>query len=404
MNLSVFQDLLSPAGRELIQLASEGHPREEDFLAQAARLARAQREASSELIRAALETAILRREAEDKFSRAAEMYFTREALEQASSEPVARHRAQRFGRERLIVDLACGIGGDTCALAQEAPVLAVDLDPLRLQMARENVRVYAPSGRAWFVLSDLQTPGLPRQFRIAHAALYCDPSRRAGGRRQFHLEGYRPPFSVVASWHRADPERSMAIRVSPGVNRRELEPYDCELEFVSWHGELKEACLWFGAFRSARRRATLLPGGFTMTEDPTCPPAAVKSPGAILYEPDPAILRAGLVGELARHLGAWQIDRSIAYLSSLRSTPTPLAREFELEEILPFGLKTLRQWLRTHGVGQVVVKKRGSPIDPQAFIRQLRLEGPESRVLFLTRVEGRPSVLVGKAMAPPRAA
>jgi hypothetical protein len=106
-----------------------------------------------------------------------------------------------------------------------------------------------------------------------------------------------------------------------------------------------------------------------------------------------------LVAELAQILEAWQVDREIAYLSSSRYVATPLARAFEVQEVLPFGLKSLRKWLRANGVGHVIVKKRGSPIDPQALLRQLRLEGPDSRVLFLTRVQGRPSVVVGNVPA-----
>jgi len=401
VNLPVFEELLSPGGQELIRLASERNPRESDFLEDRTALARVCPGASGELIRAALETAILRREGLAKFSRAGEMYFTREALEQATSEPLARHRAQRFQGQKMVVDLACGVGGDTCALAEAAPVLAVDRDALRLRMAKENVRVCAPSGRAWFVQSDLVALGLPRQAGIANAALYCDPSRREGGKRRFHLEGYRPPFSLLASWHLADPRRAGAIKVSPGVDREELAPYDCEVEFVSWRGELKEACIWFGPFRSARRRATLLPGEFTISEDPTSPVAPVREPGPVLYEPDPSILRAGLVAELAQTLGAWQVDRQIAYLSSDRRVATPWGRAFEVHAVLPFGLKSLRRWLRANDVGQVIVKKRGSPIDPQAFVRQLRLEGSGSRVLFLTRVQGRPSVLVGTVAPGP---
>lgn len=400
MNLSDFPELLSPSGQELIGLAAARDPREANFLGEAAALARACPWASAELIRAALETAILRREARAKFSRADCMYFTREALEQASSEPVARQRALRFRGQKMIVDLACGVGGDTCALVEAGPVLAVDQDPLKLRMARENVRACAASGRAWFVQSDVKALGLPRQAGGPRAALFFDPSRRSGGKRLFHLERYRPPFSTVASWTREDPERPMAIKVSPGVDRKELAPYDCELEFISWRGELKEACVWFGPFRSAQRRATLLPGGLTLADDPTCPPPAVRDPGAVLFEPDPAVLRAGLVAELAQSLQAWQIDRDIAYLSSPRPVATPLAQEFEVQEVLPFGLKSLRQWLRANGVGNVVVKKRGSPIDPQTLIRQLRLEGPGWRVLFLTKARGRPVVLV--ATLPPR--
>ena len=57
------------------------------------------------------------------------MWFERTGLEQATAEPVARHKARRFaGRTATVIDLCCGIGGDTLALADWAEVVAVDLD------------------------------------------------------------------------------------------------------------------------------------------------------------------------------------------------------------------------------------------------------------------------------------
>jgi hypothetical protein len=116
-----------------------------------------------------------------------------------------------------------------------------------------------------------------------------------------------------------------------------------------------------------------------------------------LYEPDPAILRAGLVTTLAALINARQIDPSIAYLTSEILTPTPFARAFAIEAALPFQLKRLRAALRARGVGEVTVKKRGSPLEPEALIRQLKLSGPESRIVFLTQVSGKPYALIGRA-------
>src|SRR5262249_38301406 len=156
--------------------------------------------------------------------------------------------------------------------------------------------------------------------------------------------------------------------------------------------------LWFGPLRTAGRRATLLPGGHTLTA--TDPPPPLLSPvRQYLYEPDPAVLRAGLVTVLAEQIGASQIDPDIAYLTTDELTPTPFAEAFRVEEALPFQLKRLREWLRRRGVGRVTVKKRGSPLDPAALVRQLRLSGSERRVLFLTRVAGRPYALIGQPVA-----
>ena len=96
------------------------------------------------LAAAAVEQALLRQRAArgGKFTRAAAMYFTREGLEQATGETIARYRARRFARCDSVADLACGLGGDALALAADGQVLAVDRDPLRLLLARENARAY----------------------------------------------------------------------------------------------------------------------------------------------------------------------------------------------------------------------------------------------------------------------
>jgi hypothetical protein len=106
------------------------------------------------------------------------------------------------------------------------------------------------------------------------------------------------------------------------------------------------------------------------------------------------VIRAHLVEQLAAELGATKIDSDIAFLSHDTRVETPFARSFRIDEVIPFNLKRLRHWLRERNIGQVVVKKRGSPIDPQELERQLRLEGDHAAVLVLTHVLGKPSVII----------
>ena len=117
-----------------------------------------------------------------------------------------------------------------------------------------------------------------------------------------------------------------------------------------------------------------------------------------LYEPDPAVMRAGLVTDLAAQIGAHQLDADIAYLTSNSLTPTPFARPFAIEADMPFSQKRLREKLRAMNVGRVTVKKRGSPLDPDDFARSLRLKGDEERILFLTHVQGKAWILIGTAV------
>jgi hypothetical protein len=120
----------------------------------------------------------------------------------------------------------------------------------------------------------------------------------------------------------------------------------------------------------------------------------VSEPLAYLYEPDSAVLRAGLVANLGLQMNSCQLDPDIAYLTADTFQPTPFARAWRVIDWFPFQLKRLRAYLREHHVGEITVKKRGSPIEPEALIHDLRLSGNEKRVVFLTHLEGRPIVII----------
>src|SRR6056297_30816 len=84
----------------------------------------------AELVRLGLELQDLRQKAKGKFSRAERMWFTRQSLEQASGEAVARYKAERFrnalGPKEAIHDLCTGCGIDAIALAEIAPIITYD--------------------------------------------------------------------------------------------------------------------------------------------------------------------------------------------------------------------------------------------------------------------------------------
>ena len=405
MNLSSLQSLTSPLGDAAIAAARDLNPTEESFLPCLTKL---QKQFDSDLAKAALEIVILRKKAQTKFSRADSMFFTRAGLEMASGEIISRYRAKRFAKFDRVADLCCGIGGDSIGLAISnlQSLISIDLDPLHLELAKLNLAAY--NARADFVQSDLI------QDKPPHAdAYFFDPSRRAAQKRIFSVKDYQPPLSLIDSLS----PKPVAVKISPGVKLFELEKYDCEIEFISVEGELKEAVLWFGDLKTTRRRATLLRpehDPLHLTEDLSLvspvslsssislsPPVSLTSPLQYLYEPDPSVLRSGLVTTLARQIDAQQIDADISYLTSARKTATPWARVFFIEAAMPFSQKRLREKLRSMNVGRVTIKKRGSPLDVDEFARSLKLKGDEERIIFLTHVKGEAWVLVGQSASPP---
>lgn len=348
------------------------------------------------LCRAALALVELRHAGRDKFAQAEHMFFDRAGLEMASGEEVARHRAERLAGFSTVMDLCCGIGGDLLALSRQARVTAIDSDRRRLQMARLNC---AALGRddVRFVLADV------RHIRPHADALFTDPSRRKPeGRRVRRGAAYSPPLSFVTDLRRAVP--AVAIKVSPAIDDDELPP-DCEVEFVSAAGQCREAVLYCGPLASVARRATLLPGGFTLTS--TAGPAApVAPPGAFVYDPDPAVVRAHLLDPLARLLGAWKLDAQIAYLSGAQHVATPFARAYRVLACQPFHMKRLRRFLQDQGMRAAEIKKRRFPMTPEQIRRELKSRSGkrvDSRgqavTLILTRLEDRPVCLICEKVA-----
>jgi len=388
--------LAGPAGQELLAELADHDPADE--LATATRL---RRHHAAPLVSAALGQARLRQRAAAKFAPedAARMYFTPNGVEQATRASVAAHRAARFKElgVRRLADLCSGIGGDAIALARAGiRVLAVDRDPLTCAVVGANAAALG--------LSDLVEVRCADVTEVDPAAegcdaLFVDPARRTGRGRTFDPEAYSPPLSWALAAAGAVPYA--AVKAAPGIPH-EAVPEQAEAEWVSDRGDVKEAALWFGTAPGAVR-ATLLPSGASLTGR-GLPDPRVRPVGRYLYEPDGAVIRAHLVAEVARELDGGLIDPTIAYLTADAPQPTPYAAGYELTDVLPFNLKRLRALLREREVGRLTVKKRGSAVEPEEVRRRVRPQGPNEAVVFLTRVAGAPSMLLGAPLrTDPRA-
>ncbi|MET9297906.1 methyltransferase domain-containing protein [Micromonospora aurantiaca] len=358
------------------------------------------------LAAAALTQAELRRRAAGKFGPfAAGMFLTRAGLEQATRRVVADRRAARLRAAGVttLADLGCGLGADALAAARAGiRVYAVEADPLTAEMAAANAEAAG--------LADLVTVscGDATAFDVSGVdAVFCDPARRRAGtgRRVFDPNAYSPPWDFVTGLAARVPRT--AVKVAPGLDHA-LIPGGAEAEWVSVDGDLVEAALWCGDLAEVPRRATVLREKegplLNASGSKRVPSYHLTGTGAqeapvgpvrrFLYDPDPAVVRAHLVAELATDLDATLADPSIAYLYADEARPTPFARCLEITDVLPFSLKRLRALLRERRVGRVEIRKRGSALEPEKLRRDLRLSGETAADLVLTRVAGAPTVLV----------
>ncbi len=380
MDLPTFERLLTPEGQDLL---AEVHARAgiESDLALGTRLRRSH---PVELVAAAVTQNHLRGLARRKLGdAAASMYFTHDALEQATRASVARHRAERLAAAGVtaVTDLGCGIGGDLVALARAGlRVRGVELDPVRAAIARANLDALGLDGTV--DVADATQVDVPDG-----EAVFLDPARRDGRGRVFDPERMTPPWDVVT-----DRLRGLAVvKTMPGI-AHDLVPEGVEAEWVSDGGSLVEACLWGVPLAGAGRRASVLPAGATLVsreEEPVVGPV-----GAYLHEPDDAVIRAGLVAELAADLGGWLVDPHIAYVTTDEPVTTPLATSFRVVQDLPFREKPLKAALQDLGVGTLTIKKRGVDVVPEQLVKRLKLKGRVTATVVMTRVDGEGTALL----------
>ena len=341
---------------------------------------------------AALECALLRERASRKFSRAGEMFFTREALEQATGELVAAHRARRFTGLDRVCDACCGIGGDAIALGKAAGhITCVDTDPARLAFCRENLAVYGIDGD--FLCRDIMTMA---DRTSGFDALFIDPSRRSGSRRTRHLHEMTPPIREV---------EELLGRVGRGAAKLPTATdysaitIPCELEWVGTREGLKEAVMWTGDFRECGVSVSLPDrGAFLRDSDvPDTVPETAQA-GTYIYEPDPALIRSGLLGGKAVSLGMHRISDRVAYMSADEKVGDPFFSAFRVLRRMKFGMRRLGDALNEMGVGSVTVKKRAFPMLPEEVIGKLRLKGNGHATVILTKELGRNTAYIVEAV------
>jgi len=385
MDRSELVELLSPEGLRLLDSLPPYEP-----TADVVRMVSDLRKAGHApgLVTAVLSQSRLRARAVPKFGEfAGRMLFTEAGLEQATRLRVAALHAGRFVGASLgrVVDLGCGIGGDAMAMAaMDITVTAVDTDEVTATVASFNL---APFDNAQVEQGDAETFDLS-----GFDAAWLDPARRTAGHtntsRLSRPEDYSPNLDFVFGLSERMP---IGVKLGPGHDR-DLIPAGAEAQWVSVDGKLVEMGLWFGALaRTGIRRSALLldkEGSHELSAPADSEDVEVGALGDYVYEPDGAVIRARLIGDLARSLDALMLSDSIAYLTSATLQQTPFATAFRVLEVLPFDEKKLRLALQERRIGTLEIKKRGVDIDPATLRTRLRLKGSESGTLVLTRAAG----------------
>jgi hypothetical protein len=395
MDVAELRVLLSPEG---LRLLDEVGPIE--ATADVVRIVSRLRSAGhpGDLVAAVLGQARLRAKAARKFGEfASRMLFTPDGLEQATRLSVASLHAGRFAGAGIdvVADLGCGIGADALAMAAlDLGVLAVERDELTAAIASFNL---APFGAAHVELGDATTTDL-----TGVGGVWLDPGRRVSGSRLNNPADWSPSLDWAFALAETLPT---GIKLGPGLDRELLPDGSAtpiEAQWVSVDGEVVELAVWSGVLArpGVGRAALVLRSGRAaeLTAAHDSEDAEAGALGEYLLEPDGSVIRARLIGDLARRVRGRMLDPTIAWITSDSIPETPFGAAFRVVERFPLDVKTLKKELAARGIGTLEIKKRGVDVDPAAFRARLSLKGDRAATLVLTRIAGARAALLAERL------
>lgn len=398
----------SPAGEAVITSASTLSWTAADSLTSTAQLRRLHPDLSPDVLGSTIDLIQARQRAVEKLGpETAEWFLSLAAVQQATPRAVAHYRARRLLTTEIlggVHDATCSIGTELAALraaGMSGELSGSDKDAARLEMARHNV----PS--ATFSESDCLQPSWD-----ANTVTLLDPARRTstGQRRYRGPESTTPALTTVLETYR---HRPYLVKCAPGIDWESLfadgwgtGSWRGEVEVISIAGSreggVKEAALWstelcarMGCAGDITRRATVLSSQGVVLDQITDEPAATAAAanvkedevGAILIEPDGAIVRAGLVRQWAARHGLWQLDNRIAHLTG-DEAPAGVAY-YPVIEQLRYRTAELKKALRRHPASSLEILVRGVDVDPTALRRALLPKptaGAPARTIVISRV------------------
>ncbi len=314
-----------------------------------------------------------------KFENVDRWLLTREAAEQASSWRVGNWRArflsEQFPDVESLMELGCGIGGDSVHLGSRFALTAFESEPARALLAQVNLQRNCRSP-----VSGSQILAQPADLEKSRGGLlFADPTRRTH-KRLFRPEDWSPPLSHLLRSLRESRFSAVAVKCHPGLKDSDI-PAGSQVHFLSIARAMKEAFLLVHASDKASSLATKtawlwdpVEQGFhphlgTPTEDRTPLPISLPKPGLFLHNPDPALLRARALARLVEDLEAGIVHPKIGYLVGPHSCSDNRCESFHINDVFPLNWKVLNRKLRTVGLSSVEILSRGLPF-PAVEIRQ----------------------------------
>ena len=319
------------------------------------------------------------------------------SIEQCSSEAAARYKAGLLGGQTF-ADLTGGLGIDIYYISQQFQQTDyVERQAELCNLARHNFDVLKAEVTVWN-----ETAEEYLEHCEPKDCLFIDPARRdEHGRKTVSIADCTPDVSALQDLLLQKAEKVM-IKLSPMLDiNKALEElrHVKELHVVAVANECKELDFVLErGFEGAPQFicVNLLTAQpelrFMQEEELRCQGRLADGVMKYLYEPNPAVMKAGCFKLLSEFFDVFKLHKNSNLYTSEQLVSDFPGRIFEVEGWAPYNKKVKQNLL--HDVEKASIAVRNFPLSVAELRKALKINDGDAVYLFATTLKGEQKVLI----------
>ncbi|NRA37850.1 MAG: hypothetical protein HRU15_06900 [Planctomycetes bacterium] len=312
-----------------------------------------------------------------------------EALQQSSSARTAQHKATLYQAE-IVGDLCAGLGVDILAAGKSVKKIHYnDRSSLRCDLFKWNAEVQQQQVQIHNHDAAEFLQSMPDGY---FDMLYCDPSRRSHDKRVVSLHACDPNILELADLCRVK-SRQLLLKMSPSITEASLQETFPGLQrfmYLSLDSERKESLALIDLHqqydqvqveahclqRDGTQRQYVYDAGSAIT----C--LHLHQAAEYIYEPDPALLAAGILSALCTEYDMSvvstnhpQLDKahSVLLTHDQRVADFP-GQTYRVLASMPFNRKQLRRYISQAKIERMQIMRRNCNLEVAVLRRLLKVK------------------------------
>ena len=319
------------------------------------------------------------------------------SIEQCSSEAAAKYKAGLLDGQTF-ADLTGGLGIDTFYISQHFQQTDyVEMQTELCDLARHNFAILKADVK---VLNETAEDYLKRCE--PKDCIFIDPARRdEHGRKTISISDCTPDVAALQDLLRQKAKRVL-IKLSPMLDiSKALEELchvkevhvvavanECkELDFImerDYQGEVHFVCV-----NLMTNQQELC---FTMAEERNSTTRLADGVMKYLYEPNPALMKAGCFKLLTARFDVYKLHRNSNLYTSERLIPVFPGRVFEVQNWAPYNKKVKSTLLAD--VKKASVAVRNFPLSVAELRKNLKIADGDENYVFATTLKGEEKIII----------